>query len=151
MAANGANRVFQMAVNLAPAAIGGAVQRIVYENNENYGFLTTGGFILGGTLLSMFGRKNDLLGRAGDGMIASGASILGWVGTEIMFLNKRPSRPAMIPQRQMPTPQQAYAPPAYRAALGPGQAHHNFSTGIPQVALQGLNPNTGETILSSRV
>jgi len=136
-------RVIQMAVNLAPAVIGGAVQRIVYENNENVGFLTTGGFILGGTLLSMFGGKNQLFARAGDGMIASGAAVLGWVGTEIMFLNKRPGRPALVPQRMGYVPQAQPRPALMPGAYRPATA--------PQASLMGTNPNTGETIYSSRV
>ena len=132
-------RVVQMAVNLAPAVIGGATQRLVYENNENYGFLTTGGFILGGTILGMFAKRGDILQAAADGMIASGASTLGWVGTEIMFLNKRPGRPAMIPQRA--------APMGYRPALQAG----GYPQTRPGVSLMGVNENTGEHILSSRV
>ena len=134
------DKVVQMAVNLAPAVLGGAAQRLVYENNENTGFMTTGGFILGGTLLKAFAGSGTLFDAAASGMIASGASTLGWVGTEIMFLGKRPARPAMIPQGARPGG-------AMLSAGRPG----GMGTARPGVSLYGTNPNTGETILSSRV
>lgn len=76
---------------------GGAVQRIAWnQKNELFGFLTTGGLLVGGLFLgTMSKRPGDLMDTVSRAAFYSGATIAGWVGLEKVVYNKKPGRAAL--------------------------------------------------------
>ncbi len=119
---------------------GGAAQRFAWEQSENIGMITTGLFIVGGVVLPMF-MRNQMTDILAKGMFHSGAVVAGWVGTEKLFkLGTRPGQLALRPGGAMP-------------ALGPGGRYMPAMNGAraPEVSIVGVNPNTGEPILDSRI
>jgi hypothetical protein len=136
-----------MANNLADVMIegladlgGGVAQRFAYEQSQNIGMITTGAFIVAGVIIPMF-MKNQITDIAAKGMFHSGAVIAGWVGAEKVFqLGTQPGQMALRPGGE-------------RLGLPAGRGRYMPAIdGVrsPSVAISGVNPNTGETILDSR-
>ena len=120
---------------------GGAAQRFAWEQSENIGMITTGAFIVGGIVIPMF-LKNPMTDILAKGMFHSGAVIAGWVGTEKVFkMGARPGQ-AMLPAGSRPMLSRE-ARARYIPAMDGVRA--------PEVALHGVNPNTGEPILDSGI
>lgn len=122
---------------------GGALLRLAWDRSDNIGMIATGGFILGGLILPMFGGRGQmggLLDTASKAMFHSGATIAGWLTTEKVFNLEQPAAARALP------------PGARRRALRP-PVYAPTSNGVtaPGVAISGRNPNTGEEILDSRI
>ena len=127
--------------NLADAMVegvldfgGGGAQRFAYEQGETVGMMTTAGFILGGLFLPMFvrGQMVDSLSKAA---FHSGSTIAGWLATERVF--------KYGPRAMLPDPNRGGRRALYRMNTNGAR--------LPEVASSGLNPNTGEVILDSRI
>ena len=136
--ANLGNMADLLIEGLADAAGGGA-QRFAWDRGDNVGMFTTGGFIVAGLVLPMF-MRNPMFDIMAKGMFHSGAAIAGWVTSEKVF--NLAAAPAPV----------ALQPGGSRRALGSGRPAPNYN-GVrsPEVALRGVNPNTGEPILSSGI
>ena len=119
--------------------VGGGAQRFAWDRSEMVGMITTGAFVIGGLVLPMF-LKNPMTDIVAKGMFHSGAAIAGWVTTEKVF--------RLAPATATP----ALRPGGTRPQLGSGR-YYPAVDGVraPEVAYQGVNPNTGESILSSGI
>ena len=126
-----------MVEGLADAA-GGAVLRLAWDRADNMGMVATGLFILGGLVLPMFGGRGALMNTVSSGMFHSGSAIAGWLTTEKVL------------KLDAPAAQRALNPGVRRPALGSAYRPSYDGAKAPEVALHGVNPNTGETILLSR-
>ena len=122
---------------------GGAVLRLAWDRDDNTGMLATGGFILGGLLLPMFAGRGQMIGLLSNAMLHSGSVIAGWITTEKVFQLNQPvsMRPlaGKSPQR------------ALRSGNSPAYNPSPNGARVPQGAVSGRNPNTGDEILGSRI
>jgi len=142
----------ELATDVVVAGGSGALQRLLWDNPNNLmGWLGTGAAIVGGYLLRGMSSSNSMMGRAGDAAYLSGLAIAGWVTTDMLFLGKR-GIPAYTPQQQ-----QMYAPrysgqvPTPAEARLQSQLSAGKNGGPPGAMYQGMNPMTGEQILSSKI
>ena len=121
-------------------ALGGGALRFAWDRGDTVGMITTGAFIIGGLVLPMF-LRNQLTDIAAKGMFHSGAAIAGWLVTEKVMKMAPATAPAP-----------ALGPGGGRRALDMGSRAPSFNGArSPEVALTGLNPNTGEQIQYSGI
>lgn len=145
----------EIATDVVVGAGSGAVQRLLWDNPNNmFGWLGTGGFILGGLLLRGMTGGNRMMDRALDVAYISGLSTAGWVATDMLFLGKKalPAQaPPYAPRYGINSPSEARR----QAQLGSGQMA-NSAAGLngvsgPRASTLGVNPETGHRILGSQI
>ena len=123
---------------LADAA-GGAALRLAWDRDDNMGMVATGLFIVGGLVLPMLGGRNQLMNIISRGMFHSGTVVAGWATAEKAL------------KLGGPASQRALSPGSRRAALRAGYRPGVDGARAPEGAISGVNPNTGESILDSRI
>ena len=137
----------------AHAAIGGA-QQMAWRQTRNVGFFATGGAILGGIALQAM--NAPMAQKLGHAAFGSGLSILGWQLAQ-KFVPGSPALPlGMFGGRGGRAPSYMNQPnynPAGQMPSYAGQPRALAAPGgrLPQASLMSTNPNTGESVLVSRI
>jgi hypothetical protein len=73
------------ATKFVAAGIGGAVQRLAWEQSIMIGLGITAALGVVGAAIDLYTR-DGLVHKVGDGLLASSGAVTGWVGYEKMFL-----------------------------------------------------------------
>ena len=142
--------VAALAVEGVSAAVGGGVQEYLWRPKFNpvIGYLATGAALLGGIFLGATTR--GAMSQAGHALYNSGATFL---GVEAARRFVQTGATARLPA----SAQNGITGRTYAPAFNTGRAHAHppalvpASNRAPQVALLGVNSNTGEEIRVSRV
>ena len=66
-------------------AVGGGIQRLVWEKSERNGWIVTGAMIIGGVVGAMYFRQ-PLIQQVAKALTISGATVAGWVVTEMNLI-----------------------------------------------------------------
>lgn len=139
---------------LSSAAAGGA-QEYTWRRWPAMGPLATAGFIVAGVAMKMFFRGR-LFDQVSDGVFMSGASVAGWEMSKRLIKYTPPVGGVIGPtaynayaQGRLPGgySNAAYAQPRMMPAAVPSSP----AMRMPQASIGGMNPNTGEGLLASRV
>lgn len=120
--------------NYGAAAAAGGIQRLAWGRSEGTGWMTTGGLIL----LGLFGSNffQGQLGQVVRSASLGAAAGFGWIAAERLVVNKEPLFKGAEAKRLQ-------GPRVHRPLVAGARA--------PQASILGVNPNTGEEILSSSV
>lgn len=141
---------------LSSAAAGGA-QEYIWRRWASMGPIATAGFIIAGVAMKMFFR-GGMLNQVSDGVFMSGASVAGWETSKKLIKYTPPTGGTVGPTAYYAA--QAYnrgALPSYSPAYNaqprmmPASPVPAPAMRMPQASLNGMNPNTGEGLLASRV
>jgi hypothetical protein len=141
-----------LAVQGLASAGAGAAQEYTWRRWASMGPLVTAGFVIAGVAMKMFFR-GAMMSHVSDGIFMSGASVAGWETSKRVL--KLPAGAVVGP-----TAYRGALPPAYNPQYTPSynQAQPRMMPAspapamrMPQASISGMNPNTGEGLLASRV
>ncbi len=144
-------------VQLAAGGVGGAAQRVAWDQSRMVGMLATGGLLIGGQVLENMVR-DETLREVGNTLSVSGATVAGWVGTEKLFISGGADAdvgrlgPKAMSARSLGG--RASSARARAIAAANGQSVNMSAqemAAVPHASIISRNPRTGEPILSSAI